>query len=83
MDDEIMHALLCAKNLDLWQEEDGSTREYAHKEFGFSDFVRDLTGPATAAAEAGLIELRGARRRWAPTEAGEELLTRTEQELQR
>lgn len=69
--DEILHALVAARNNDLWQEEDGSSREYNHEYFGYSDYVRDLTEAANAAAEAGLIELMGAWRRWAPTGAGE------------
>jgi hypothetical protein len=83
MNDETLQVLFRAKNADLWQEKDGTTREYDHQHFGYSDYIRDLTRPANAAAEAGLIELRGAWRRWAPTDKGLELLARAEQESQR
>lgn len=66
--------LIRADNNDLWQEDDGATREYDHEHFGYSDYLRTVTGEAEYAATAGLIELRGDHGRWALTDAGEQWL---------
>ena len=72
---DLRRILVRAENNDLWQEEDGSTREYDHEYFGFSDYIREVTAEAEHAAKLGLIELRGTSGLWAPTEAGEQWLT--------
>lgn len=70
--------LRAARDNDLWQEDDQrTTHEYLHAEFGLSDPLRDVTVEADAAARDGLIRLHvsslGARR-WELTAAGETLV---------
>lgn len=73
-EDQLRRILIRASNNDLWQQEDGTTREYDHQTFGFSDYIQEVTDVADEASKAGLIELKGKWRRWALTEAGERWL---------
>lgn len=74
----VLRILRAARDDDLWQEDDQSTtHEYLHREFGLSDPLRDATEEADAAARDGLIRLHvsalGARR-WGLTETGRAVL---------
>lgn len=69
--------LQAVADMDVWQEDDGTTNLYLHEHFGLSDPLGPVTEEIHAAEAEGLVYLRiGHARWWDLTEAGRAELAR-------